>query len=67
MCYSSIYLCMYLCIYAYIYACMYVCIYSDSGEVRLILKALKPLIEGCTENFSSQGVGNALYGLQVYP
>jgi very-short-patch-repair endonuclease len=37
---------------------------SDAQEVRYVLGALAPKIEGCREELSSQEVENPLYGLQ---
>jgi hypothetical protein len=40
------------------------CMSSDSLEVCELLRAFTQKVQGCKEDFESQGVGNALYGLQ---
>ena len=37
---------------------------GDSEEVRGLVAALIPKVEGCREELKAQAVGNALYGLQ---
>jgi hypothetical protein len=37
---------------------------SDSSEVRAMLLALVPKVEGCREALGAQAVGNTLYGMQ---